>query len=580
MTNDFRIECATIIDKKNKPVILKGWVSKVRKLGNLIFVDLRDRTGIAQLVFSENLLDDAKKLRNEYVISIIGKVVLRKTPNPEILTGKYEVLVEKLNILNEAITSPLIINEITDALEDTRFKYRYLDLRRPNIFKTIQFRHQLFIYIRNYLNKKGFIEVETPVLTTPTPEGARDFLVPSRLNPGLFYALPQSPQIFKQLLMIGGIEKYFQIVKCFRDEDLRSDRQPEFTQLDLEMSFENKEIIMQLIEDMIINIFKEIKGIKINSPIQKINYDEAIEKYGSDKPDLRYQLELYTVTSIFENSEFNVFANAGRENKEIRSIFIPNIKLTKKHVDTYTENAKKFGIHGLSYLVIENNQITSSSIKKFITEQNLKDLVKTMNVSTSEGTFLFVKDNYTLVSNALGQIRTQIARDFSLYQQEYALCWVINWPLFEHDETTGQFSPAHHPFTRPTIEWEKNFDHDLKNAKAEAYDIVINGYEIGGGSLRIYDAEMQSRMFKAINLSQEEIKNKFGKFINALQYGTPPHGGIALGLDRLVMVLLNLNSIREVIAFPKNSAGVDTMLNAPGEVTDEQLKELYVKKIK
>ncbi|MGH1411551.1 MAG: aspartate--tRNA ligase [Mycoplasma sp.] len=580
MTNNFRVECLSITNHENNQVVLKGWVSKVRKLGNLVFVDLRDRTGIAQLVLSENLLNEAKKLRNEFVISISGKVLLRKTPNLEIVTGKYEVLVEKLDILNEAITTPLIISEITDALDETRFKYRYLDIRRPNVLRSLQFRHQLFIYIRNYLNQKGFIEIETPVLTTPTPEGARDFLVPSRLNPGSFYALPQSPQIFKQLLMIGGVERYFQIVKCFRDEDLRSDRQPEFTQLDLEMSFESKETIMQLIENMIINIFDEIKGIKINYPIQKINYDDAIDKYGSDKPDLRYQLELYTITNIFENSEFQVFANAKKENKEIRSIFIPNVKLSKKHIDTYTETAKKFGINGLAYLIIENNQITLSPIKKYVNEQILKDLIKATNVNVSEGTFLFIKDNYELASNALGQIRTQVAKDFDLYQQEFALCWVINWPLFEHDPITNQFSPAHHPFTRPTKVWENNFDHDLKNAKAEAYDIVINGYEIGGGSLRIYDAEMQNRMFEAIKLSKEEIKNKFGKFINALQYGTPPHGGIALGLDRLVMVLLKLNSIREVIAFPKNSAGVDTMLNAPGEVSDEQLKELFVKKIK
>ena len=566
------------INNVGERVTLYGWVAKVRNLGGVIFIDLRDRSGIIQVIVNPDntCYEVASSLKNEYVVEITGKIVERESKNPNLKTGDIEVIAEELNLLNTSIELPFSITDTTTALEDTKLKYRYLDLRRNELQSKLITRHKITMAIRNYLDELGFIEVETPILCKSTPEGARDYLVPSRISKGKFYALPQSPQIFKQLLMVGGMEKYFQIARCFRDEDLRADRQPEFTQVDMEMSFVNEDDVMSVTEGLLDRVFKETKGIDLKLPLRKMKYDDAIENYGSDKPDLRFGMPIINVSDIFKETEFSVFKNV-LENKGIINVLVVKDsadKYSRKDLDKLTEFVKTYKVSGLAYLKI-SEEITGS-IAKVVTEEEIKSLKERLSLENND-LVLFVADNYKNTKAALGALRCKLGKDLGLIKDnDYALLWVVDFPSFEWSEEENRFMACHHPFTAPLDSDVDKLLTDKAHCYSKAYDIVINGYEAGGGSIRIHNQDVQQKMFEALELTEEQIRDKFGFFVDALKYGTPPHGGLALGLDRLSMIINNTDNIRDVIAFPKTTSASDLMCEAPNIVDEKQLKDLGI----
>ena len=567
------------IKNVGEQITLNGWVAKVRDLGGVIFIDLRDRSGIMQLVVRPDsaCYALASSLKNEYVIKVTGKLVAREKANLNIPTGEIEMEVEKLELLNKSLELPFEVSDNTTALEDTRLKYRYLDLRRNSLSSNLITRHKITLAVRNFLDKERFIEVETPVLCKSTPEGARDYLVPSRVNKGKFYALPQSPQIFKQLLMVGGIERYFQIAKCFRDEDLRADRQPEFTQIDIEMSFVSEDDVMSLAERLVAHVFKEIKGIDIKLPLMKMKYDDAISKYGSDKPDLRFDMEIQDITSIFANTEIGFFKSNLENDGIINAVVAKNAadKYSRKEIDKLTDYVKTYKASGLAYLKVEDEM--SGSIAKLLSANERTDLINKLNLEKNDIVFI-ISDKYNVVKTALGSLRCKLGRDLGLINpDDYKLLWVVDFPSFEWSEEEGRFMATHHPFTAPKDEDVDKLLTDKAHCYSKAYDIVINGYEAGGGSIRIHDEAVQEKMFEALELTPEQIKTKFGFFVDALKYGTPPHGGLAFGLDRLTMLLTGTENIRDVIAFPKTASASDLMSECPNVVDDAQLKELGIK---
>lgn len=557
-----------------KVVEVYGWVSKKRNLGGLIFIDLRDRSGIVQLVIrpDDSFYKLAESLKSEYVIKAVGKVVERENKNSNLATGDIEIEVDELELLNTSIDIPFTIDDDTTALEDTRLKYRYLDIRRNAIKDRLILRSKVCSVIRNYLNNQSFIELETPILCKSTPEGARDFLVPSRMSKGSFYALPQSPQIFKQLSMIGGLERYYQIARCFRDEDLRADRQPEFTQLDMEMSFVDEDDIMNTVEGLVAHIFKEIKGMTIKLPLMKMKYDDAIKDYGSDKPDLRFGMKIMDVNEVFKDTEFEMFKNA----EEINCLVVKDSasKYSRKMLDSFSTFVQTYGLKGISYLKIDD-EITGS-LAKGLSNIEIESLKEKLKLEKND-LVLFACGKYNVVKTALGALRVKLGKDLNLYSKDdYALLWVVDFPSFEYSEEEGRYVATHHPFTMPKDEDVDKLLTDKAHCYSKAYDIVINGYEAGGGSIRIHDGEVQKKMFEALELTEEQIKNKFGFFVEALKYGTPPHGGIAFGLERWIMILSGTDNIRDVIAFPKTASGNDLMSECPNKVEKSQLDELGI----
>lgn len=560
-----------------KEVTLVGWVSKKRNLGGLIFIDLRDRYGITQIVCKpENPnYEKIENVRNEYVLKVTGEVIERESKNKNLPTGEIEVVASHVEVLSESENPPLIIADETDALEDTRMKYRYLDLRRPILQKNLILRHNITKSIRDYFNNLDFIEIETPVFGKSTPEGARDYLVPSRVNPGKFYALPQSPQIYKQLLMISGFEKYYQIVKCFRDEDLRADRQMEFTQIDIEMSFIDEEEIYALIEKMIYKMMKEVKGVDVTIPFPRYKYEESMDIFGSDKPDTRFDLQLVNISEEVKDLDFTVFKDTLNNGGVVKAINAKAAasKYSRKEIDRLTNEVKKFKAKGLAWLKYENNEF-SGSIVKFLTDEVKVKLIKKLNIENND-LILIISDTKKVVNAGLGYLRNVLGRELDLIDQsKYNYLWIVDFPSFEFDENENRYVAAHHPFTSPKDEFKDKLLTDPASCYSKCYDIVLNGYELGSGSIRIHDQKVQSDMFKAIGLNEEEIKEKFGFFVDALKFGTPPHGGIALGLDRIAMILTGSTSLRDVIAFPKSASAIDPMSDAPSVVSDKQLDEL------
>ena len=565
-----------------REVILYGWVQKKRDLGGVCFIDLRDRSGIIQLVAREGeVYDIASSLKSESVLKVNGTVMERESKNPHMETGDIEVELSSIEVLNSSLDLPFEIVDDTTALEDTRLKYRYLDIRRNPIKNNLITRHKIMMATRKYLDEEGFIEVETPVLCKSTPEGARDYLVPSRVNKGKFYALPQSPQIFKQLLMVGGMERYFQIAKCFRDEDLRSDRQPEFTQIDLEMSFVDEDDVMTLTEGLIKKIFKETKGIDIELPLKRMKYDDAMRLYGSDKPDLRFGMEFCDVKEIFKESSFQVFQNALGEDSSIVCIKVDgkSEEFSRKKIDALTEYVKTYKVKGLPYVKYENGEFTSG-ISKFLSDNEKKLLIEELELQDKDMLF-FGADKKKIVYTALGALRLKLGNELGLIaKDDYKLLWITEFPSFEWSEEEGRYLACHHPFTAPLDSDVDKLLTDKAHCYSKAYDIVINGYEAGGGSIRIHDEGVQEKMFKALELSSQDIEEKFGFFVDALKYGTPPHGGLALGLDRLTMILAGTDNIRDVIAFPKTTSASCLMSDCPSDVSEKQLEDLSIKTVK
>ncbi|MED3995906.1 aspartate--tRNA ligase [Peribacillus frigoritolerans] len=564
-------------------VTLKGWVQKRRDLGGVIFIDLRDRSGVVQVVFNPDISADAlataEKIRNEYVLDIQGTVIKRDEANfnPNVTTGTVEVQAENVTILNEAKTPPFIIDERTDVSEDIRLKYRYLDLRRPAMFETLKMRNKTTKAIRDYLDGEGFLDIETPILTKSTPEGARDYLVPSRVHEGEFYALPQSPQIFKQLLMVSGFERYYQIARCFRDEDLRADRQPEFTQIDIETSFMSQEDIINTAENMMAKVMKDVKGLDVTLPFPRMTYNEAMSRYGSDKPDTRFGMELKDVSEIVKDSDFKVFTGAVASGGQVKAIVVKdgNADYSRKDIDGLAEFAAIYGAKGLAWLKVEEDGV-KGPIAKFFAE-NQEQLVSALDAEVGD-LILFVADKKGIVADALGALRIKLGKERGLIDQsKFNFLWVTDWPLLEFDEEEGRYYAAHHPFTMPFREDMDKLESDPASVRAQAYDLVLNGYELGGGSLRIFERDVQEKMFKVLGFSEEEANAQFGFLMDAFEYGTPPHGGIALGLDRMVMLLAGRTNLRDTIAFPKTASASDLLVDAPSTVSDKQLAELNLR---
>jgi aspartyl-tRNA synthetase len=563
-------------------VTLMGWVQKKRNLGGLIFVDLRDREGLVQIIFdtevSKEAFEKANGIRGEFVIAIQGIVKMRQSINDRMPTGKIEVFADELKILSEAEIPPIHINDDDNAGENLRLKYRYLDLRKPKMQKKLIFRNKVAKAARDFFDEEGFIDIETPFLNKPTPEGARDYLVPSRVNPGHFYSLPQSPQIFKQLLMVSGFDRYYQITKCFRDEDLRADRQPEFTQIDVEMSFVNMEDVISINEKMIKEVFKKTMNVDLEIPFRRMTYDVAMENYGSDKPDLRFGFELKSIDDIAEKSSFKVFSSTIENGGTVRGINIKGFEssFTRKNISKLEEYAKIVGAKGLAWMKFKDGEV-SSPIAKFFNADELEELKKVFDAQDGD-LLLFVADKKNVVLTALGALRVEIAKKVNIIDEdELNFLWVTEFPVFEYDEEEDRYVAKHHPFTSPIDEDLHLLETEPHLVKAKAYDIVLNGVEIGGGSIRIHDAKLQNRMFKALGLDDEEVQEKFGFLIEAFKYGTPPHGGIAYGLDRMVMLMTKSESIREVIAFPKTQNATCMMSSAPGLAEQKQLEELSIK---
>ena len=554
----------------NQKVTLIGWVSKRRNLGSILFIDLRDRSGLIQIMVKD--ADKIPDVRNEYVIQVKGTVTKRETPNPKMKTGEIEVIAEQIIVINTAKTAPIIIADETDALEDTRLKYRYLDLRRPMMQKYFDVRDQIKITTHSYLHKYRFIEIETPMLCASSPEGAKEYLVPSRIHHGSFYALPQSPQMFKQMLMVGGFERYYQIARCFRDEDLRADRQPDFTQIDIETSFLDQDEFLNLMEGLIKEIFKSTIGYDVELPLRQMTYREAMDRFGSDKPDTRFGIELHELkTKVFKDTSFEAFQKADA----VRGICVNGVAeaTSRKVIDSLNLEAKKFGLGGLSILKLENGELTGS-FAKFVSEKEKKALIGEFDAKHND-IFIIAAGPANRVNPLLGAIRLSYGRQLGLIKPHtFDLLWVVDFPMFERDIESNKMVASHHPFTRPKDEDLHYLDTDPTKMLSYAYDIVINGYEAGGGTLRIFDQNIQKKIFNILGLSDEEVKEKFGYFVDALQYGTPPHGGMAFGLDRLAMILGDTDNIRDVIAFPKNLSAVCPMTNAPTKVSEDQLKEL------
>ncbi|RAI82345.1 aspartate--tRNA ligase [Macrococcoides goetzii] len=576
--------CGLVTEKYiGQEVILKGWVQKRRDLGGLIFIDLRDREGIVQVVFNPDFSQDAlaiaETIRSEYVVEVRGKVTERAAAvvNSKIKTGKIEVQVAEVNIINKSETPPFQIEAETDISEDIRLKYRYLDLRREPLANTFKMRHQITRAVRNYLDESGFYEVETPVLTKSTPEGARDYLVPSRVQEGKFFALPQSPQIFKQLLMIGGFDKYYQIVKCFRDEDLRADRQPEFTQIDIEMSFVDQEDVMAMNEGMLARIMKDVKGIDITTPFPRMTYAEAMRDYGIDKPDTRFDMKLKTLNDLASKMDFKVFSEAVKNGGAVKAIVVKGAadKYSRKDIDALQEFAKIYGAKGLAWVKVVEDGL-NGPIAKFFDEAITAELIKLTGAENGD-LVLFVADKSSVVNASLANLRNKLGKDLGLIDEnKFNFLWVTDWPLFEYDEELDRYFAAHHPFTAPKPEHLDLLKSNPEAAEANAYDVVLNGYELGGGSIRIHDQEVQAQMFEALGFTKEEAEEQFGFLMNAFKFGAPPHGGIALGLDRMVMLLAGRTNLRDVIAFPKTASATDLLTEAPSAVATAQLDDLHI----
>lgn len=569
------------MDNIDEKVVLNGWIQKRRNLGGLIFCDLRDKTGIVQIVFNDDipeaLFAKADKLRSEYVVGVKGIVKERQSKNPDLPTGDIEIFADELVIYSEADTPPIYIKDDDDVSESLKLKYRYLDLRKGKMQKNLTFRHKITKVARDYFDSEGFTEVETPILINPTPEGARDYLVPSRVNRGKFYALPQSPQLFKQLLMVGGTDRYFQIAKCFRDEDLRADRQPEFTQIDLEMSFVDVDDVIDVQERFMKKVFKDVMNVDIATPFPRYSFDEAMERFGSDKPDTRFGFELKSLNETVKDSEFQVFANALASGGDVRGINIEDgaDKFSRKDIDKLQEAAKHYGAKGLVWIKVGENEVTSSA-SKFFTPEKMDEILAVFQAKAGD-MVLIVADKKKVVFDSLGFLRRHIAGQLGLLDDsQYNLLWVVDFPLYEQDDETGAFYAMHHPFTSPRIEDIPLLDTAPDKVKAKAYDIVLNGVELGGGSIRIHDRNLQKKMFEVLGLSDEEANQKFGFLLEAFRYGTPPHGGLAYGLDRLVMLLSGEHSIREVMAFPKNQMAMCMVSEAPSPASKEQLDELGI----
>lgn len=565
-------------------VTVMGWVQKRRDLGGVIFIDLRDRSGILQIVFNaeknEEMFKKAESIRNEYVLAAVGEVVGRspETVNPKLATGEIEVIVSELRILGNAETPPFYIEDDCDTNEALRLRHRYLDLRRPEMQRNLMLRHRVAKIARDFYDENGFLEIETPILTKSTPEGARDYLVPSRVHPGKFFALPQSPQLFKQLLMVSGFDRYFQIAKCFRDEDLRADRQPEFTQIDIEMSFVNVDDVLTVNEGFIKRAFKEALDIDIGTPIQRMPYKEAMDRFGSDKPDIRFGLELVNISDLVENCGFKVFSDAVKNGGSVRAINAKGCgaKFSRREIDSLVEFVKIYKAKGMAWIVVEENEL-KSAITKFLTEDEVKSILDRVGAQPGD-LICFVADKNKVVYDALGQLRLELARRLDLLDKnEFKFLWVTEFPLYDYDEEEKRWVAMHHPFTSPMDEDMEYLDSDPGKVRAKAYDIVLNGTEIGGGSIRIHSNELQAKMFKMIGLTEEQANERFGFLLEAFKYGTPPHGGMAYGLDRLIMLMLGKDSIRDVIAFPKVQNASCLMSNAPDTVELKQLEELHIK---
>lgn len=567
-------------------VTVMGWVQRRRDLGGLIFVDLRDRTGIVQVVFGEAIDNEAftkgHEIRSEYVLAVTGEVVLRESPNPQMPTGLIEIKGKSLRILSESETPPIYIKENLDAAEHIRLKYRYLDLRRPDMQRNLMVRHRTAKIVRDFMDENGFLEIETPMMTKSTPEGARDYLVPSRNFPGNFYALPQSPQLFKQLLMVSGMDRYFQIVRCFRDEDLRANRQPEFTQIDMELSFVDADDVMELNERLMQRVFKEVVDVDVQLPIQRMPYKEAMERFGSDKPDIRFGMELVNISDLATNCGFKVFTDAVSTNGSVRGINAKGCAgFGRKEIDKLGEFVKTYRAKGLAWIAIKEDEI-KSPIAKFLTEEEMKSIIERMGGEKGD-LLLFVADKNDIVFASLGALRLELARKLNIIgpdNKDFKFLWVTEFPLLEFDEEENRYVAKHHPFTMPMEEDLEFLESDPGRVRAKAYDIVLNGEEIGGGSIRIHDTKLQERMFKALGFTMEKAWERFGFLLEAFKFGPPPHGGLAYGLDRLIMFLTGTENIKDVIAFPKNQNAADPMTNAPSDVDSKQLRELGIEIIK